>query len=107
MDASDVVRVASGSLVEVELWQGALTEAGVTSRVVGTELSAGFGSALPGSIELWVSREDLDKAEAAIRYAAVHPPGEEPKPAAHEKPVSDHIPDPPNVRRPHTNPNPY
>lgn len=107
MDTSDVVRVASGSMVQVELWQAALTEAGVKSRVVGTELSAGIGSVLPGSIELWVSRADLDKAEAAIRYAAEHPPGEEVKPPAHERPVSDALPDPPHVRRPHTNPNPF
>lgn len=67
MESHDVVRVASGSLVEVELWQAALTEAGVESRVVGDELSAGLGSAIPASIELWVKQEDLVRAEEIIR----------------------------------------
>ncbi len=66
MESHDVVRVASGSLVEVELWQAALTEAGVESRVVGDDLSAGLGSAMPASIELWVKEEDVARAEAAI-----------------------------------------
>ena len=67
MESHDVVRVASGSLVEVELWQAALTEAGVESRVVGDELTAGLGTALPAPIELWVKEEDAARAEEVIQ----------------------------------------
>lgn len=67
MESHDVVRVASGSLVEVELWQAALTEAGIESRVVGDDLSAGLGTALPAAIELWVKEEDVPRAEGVIR----------------------------------------
>jgi hypothetical protein len=65
----DVVRVYAGPLVNVELYQQALTEAGIESKVVGLSLTANFGTALPGSVELWVKSEDFEKAKAAIeRY---------------------------------------
>ena len=101
----DIVQVASGSLVEVELWQTALTEAGIESRVVGTELSAGLGSAFPTSTELWVHRSDLDKATAAIRYAQEH--GGEESQQEHGHPKSDRVPESPHIPHPKTNPNPF
>jgi hypothetical protein len=67
----DVVRVYSGSVVTAELYQQALRDAGIESNVVGLDLSAGLGSAIPGSVELWVKSEDAEKAAAAIeRYEA-------------------------------------
>ena len=60
-------RVATGSLVQVELWQQRLRAAGIDSRVVGQDLSTSFGSALTGSIELWVRRSDLARAEEVLR----------------------------------------
>jgi hypothetical protein len=63
----DVVKVYSGSMVSAELYQQALKEAGIESRVVGLSLTASFGSAIPGSVELWVKSEDADKATAAIK----------------------------------------
>jgi hypothetical protein len=70
-DEHDVVRVYSGPVVTVELYQQALHDAGIKSNVVGLNLSAGFGSALPDSVELWVKSEDVEKATAAIeRYEA-------------------------------------
>ncbi len=66
-DEHDVVKVYSGPMVTVELYQQALTDAGVASNVVGLELIASFGSAIPGSVELWVKSEDADKALAAIK----------------------------------------
>ncbi|HSQ57418.1 MAG TPA: hypothetical protein VLM40_16975, partial [Gemmata sp.] len=66
-DPHDVVRVFSGTLIEVESYQQALTAAGIESRIVGTELTAGLGTAIPGSIELWVHRSDFDKSVAAIK----------------------------------------
>ena len=63
----DVVRLYSGSVVTVELYQQALKEAGIDSNVVGLDLAAGLGSALPGSVELWVKSEDVERATAAIK----------------------------------------
>jgi hypothetical protein len=65
--ADDVVRAASGSLVQIELYQSGLKDAGIEGRVVGQELDAGLGSALPLSVELWVHRGD---AAAAARVIA-------------------------------------
>jgi hypothetical protein len=66
-DPDDVVRVYSGPLVDVEAYQQVLTEAGIESKVVGTDLGASFGSALQNSIELWVHQGDLEKAVAAVK----------------------------------------
>jgi hypothetical protein len=65
-DGHDVVRVASGEMVTIELYQQALTEAGIESKVVGDDLGASFGTAIQNSIELWVRQEDVDRAAAAI-----------------------------------------
>ena len=65
-DEHDVVKVYSGPMVTVELYQQALTDAGVASNVVGLELTASFGTAIPDSVELWVKREDAVVAKAAI-----------------------------------------
>ncbi len=65
----DVVRVYSGPVVQVELYQQVLTEAGIASTVVGLDLAAGVGSALQNSVELWVTSEDAERAAAAIRLS--------------------------------------
>ncbi len=66
-DEHDVVRVYAGPMVSAELYQQALKEAGIDSKVVGLSLSASFGSAMPDSTELWVKGEELDRAVAAIK----------------------------------------
>lgn len=66
-DEHDVVKVYTGDVVTAELYQQALKEAGVESNVVGLSLTASFGTAIPGSVELWVKSEDAKKAEAAIK----------------------------------------
>ena len=66
-DEHDVVKVYSGEMVTAELYQQALKEADVESKVVGLSLTASFGSAIPGSVELWVKSEDEEKALAAIK----------------------------------------
>jgi len=70
-DPDDVVRVATGSLTEVEFWREALEKQGIQARVVGDNSSAGFGSALPDSVELWVHQIDVELSEKAI-LAAKH-----------------------------------
>jgi hypothetical protein len=66
-EGHDVVRVASGELVTIELYQQALTEAGIESKVVGDDLGASFGTAIQNSIELWVKQEDVNRAAEAIK----------------------------------------
>lgn len=65
-DPHDVVKVAAGPLVEIELFQAALKESGIESNVVGLDLTAGLGSALPDSLELWVHRSDEEAAAKII-----------------------------------------
>lgn len=68
-DPNDVVRVYAGTLVDAERCREVLEDAGIESRVVGGALLASFGSAIPDSVELWVHREDLDRAVEAIKRA--------------------------------------
>ena len=77
-DPHDVVQVYSGPLELVETFQAELKHAGIASNVVGTELVASFGSALPGSTELWVHRADLAKAKSVIDGATKHKHDREP-----------------------------
>lgn len=76
----DVVRVADGPLVQVEIWQGVLREAGIVSQVPGTDLAAGLGTAIPGSVELWVHRSDAARAEDVLRDAETHKGENDPGP---------------------------
>ena len=62
----DIVRVATGNLVQLEMWQGRLKEAGIESRVVGDDLSSSIGSILPGSVELWVHERDAPRAQEIL-----------------------------------------
>ena len=66
-DEHDVVKVYTGTLVTAKLYQQALKDAGVESRVVGLELAASFGTAIPNSVEVWVRSADAEKAAAAIK----------------------------------------
>jgi hypothetical protein len=71
----DVVRVYSGPVVQVELYQQVLSDAGIASNVVGLDLAGGVGSALQNSVELWVKSEDAERAAAAIRLSDEKPVG--------------------------------
>src|SRR5687768_4709302 len=63
----ELVKVATGELVETEIYQQELTEAGIESRVVGQNLDASFGSALLGSMEVYVRESDAERAREIIR----------------------------------------
>ena len=63
----EVVKVAYGELVDIEMNQQALAEAGIQSHVVGQNLDASFGSALVGSMELYVRESDTERALEIIR----------------------------------------
>ena len=68
-DPGEVVKVFSGTMVEAEVYQEVLVAAGIESKVVGEALTASLGSAIPGSVELWVHRADAEKAVAAIKLS--------------------------------------
>lgn len=63
----DVVKVAAGEQVVMELYRQRLADEGIEAKTLGDRLEASFGTAIPGSIELWVHRGDLARAEEAIR----------------------------------------
>jgi hypothetical protein len=92
-DADDIVKVYSGPYVTAEIYQQVMREAGIEARVVGAELLAGFGSALPDVVEVWVPRKDADKALAAIRMYEQQRNNERPR---FPPPSDDPLP-----RRPH------
>ncbi len=62
----EIVCVARGTLVQIEIWQQALSDAGIESNVVGDNLASSFGTAMPDSIELWVHHSQAEAAQAAI-----------------------------------------
>ena len=101
-DPNDVVRVAAGERVRIEAYRQALRDAGIDCRVVGDDLGAGLGTALPGSIELWVHRAAATRAAAAIARAAIDRGGHPPAAPPHGHPTSDPKPDRPDVPRRHT-----
>jgi hypothetical protein len=64
----DVVRVATAANpVQAHVWQQALEQEGISSKVVGDFLDASLGN-LPGiHAEIWVHRDDLARAQEIIR----------------------------------------
>ncbi len=65
-DTDEVVMLASGDMPQVELWQAALADEGIDGRVVGEDLTAGLGTAFPGTVELWVRTEDAERAAGVL-----------------------------------------
>ena len=104
-DPNDVVRVFSGPLIEVESHQRILAESGIESKVVGTELTGSFGTAMPSSIELWVHRRDAEKAAAIIERDGAGRSG--PHGGKFPHPTNDPKPGhAPARKEPYVNPNP-
>ena len=108
-DKNGAVRAYAGPPALVEVYQTALSEAGIECRVVGTELAGSFGSALPGSVELWVHWIDLPRAKRVIERES-RPEGRESHARPHHHvphPTDDPEPAPPPHRRePYVNPDP-
>jgi hypothetical protein len=63
----EIVKLASGENSEVQIWGGALNVAGIKFRIVGDELTAGLGTTLPGSVEIWVHQNDIEAARHALQ----------------------------------------
>jgi hypothetical protein len=66
-DPTDVVKVASADHVTTELYRNELAAEGIDAKVLGESLEASFGTAIHGSVELWVHRGDAERAAAVIR----------------------------------------
>ena len=98
-DQNDVVEVYSGPLELAKVFQGELESAGITAKVVGTELAASFGSALPGSTELWVYRADFAKAKAIIDGEAKAKPKHDREPPHFPHPTDSPKPGPRPARQ--------
>ena len=96
--SDDVVKAATGTLVEMNELAGRMHEAGIHCRVVGDDLTAGLGTMIPGSVELWVMTHDAERAARIVaELATPHESGEPPSRFPH--PESD--PDPDRTQGPH------
>jgi hypothetical protein len=67
MKDDEIVHLASAvNPVEAHVWQQALEEEGIRSQVVGDYLDAGIGD-MPGfRAEVWVHRDDVERARAIL-----------------------------------------
>jgi hypothetical protein len=77
----DIVRLATApNPAQAHIWQQALQQGGIQCKVVGDYLNAGFGD-IPGlNAELWVHRDDLEKAKELLAQGqdvTTQPPSEE------------------------------
>ena len=70
-DPHDLVRLVTAPNPPIaHIWQQALADEGIQSKIVGDYLDAGIGD-IPGlTAELWVHREDVAAAEAVLRSQA-------------------------------------
>ena len=100
-DPNDVVKVVAGSFVAIEMYQRELKEAGIPSKVVGLNLEASFGTAIPDSIELWVHQSDAERAAAVIERVERERGQQVTEKHEHPRPTSDPKPRTPGGR-PHT-----
>lgn len=67
---NNLLRVFTGTEVEVLLLKGALDESGISAMIkddVSSSFSAGFYGGTPSSIDLFINESDLVKAEPIIR----------------------------------------
>jgi hypothetical protein len=67
MRDDEIVRLATaGNRAEGEIWRQALKEEGISCKVVGDYLEAGFIDAPGLRPEIWVHRADLARATAVL-----------------------------------------
>jgi hypothetical protein len=63
----DIVRLAQArNPQEAFIWRDALENEGIRCRVVGDWLAGGFGEMSPTVPEVWVYRQDYDRARAIL-----------------------------------------
>jgi Putative prokaryotic signal transducing protein len=66
-ESDDVVKaITAGNYVQAHIWEQALRDAGIRCQVVGDNLTAFIGG-IPGvPAEIWVHRDDLDRAKEVL-----------------------------------------
>jgi hypothetical protein len=87
----DIVRLATAAnAFQAHIWQQALEEEGIESKVVGDFMDAGIGD-IPGlSAEVWVHRNDLARAQEVLkRGEEKQGKAEEPDDEASEEPEDE------------------
>jgi len=74
MHDDEVVRaITAANYVQAHIWEQALHDAGIRCRVVGDDLTASVGG-LPGvPAEIWVHRDDLDRAKQILEEVEAAP----------------------------------
>ena len=106
INSDDVVKVATGTLIEMTSLAELLKDEGIVCRVVGDDLTAGLGSTMPGSVELWVGAADANRANKILfDTEGHHKKHGKPLPNAFPHPKSDPKPD--RTQGPHHNPEPH
>jgi hypothetical protein len=103
--SDDLEKIATGTLVDMNLLKDELESAGIFGRIVGDDLATGLGSTLPGSVELWVRLADAAHAATIMQRDAEHPQTQH---GSHKKfphPESGHKPD--KTQGPHHSPQPH
>jgi len=71
----DVVRLAlAANPTQAHIWEQALREEGIDCRAVGDYLEAGLGDISGMQPELWVHRQDLERARAVLEHRYQLPP---------------------------------
>jgi len=92
-EQDELVKLARGSAAEAEVRAAALRDVGIECRVVGEHLTAGLGTVVPGSVELWVAQTSERKARAVLKdHGRLREHGDHGRPA-HGHPTSDAKPD--------------
>ena len=67
MSENEIVRIAAGTATDVEIMKNVLDAEGIPCQVVGGTLDAGLGTAIPNSVELWVTKQVEAKAVQALQ----------------------------------------
>lgn len=76
----DIVRLATAqNPIQAHIWEQALREAGIRSKVVGDFLDSGIGDISGLSPEIWVHKEDLAAAEDVLSRSQAASAGETPE----------------------------
>ena len=78
MHEDEVVPViTTTNYVQAHIWEQALRDAGIRCKVVGDELTAGIGGISGVPAEIWVHKDDIDRATKVLEEVKAAPAQEE------------------------------
>jgi hypothetical protein len=73
--SDDIVRVAvAENAVQAHIWEQALRDEGIQVQLVGDYLEVGFGNLQGLTPELWVHRDDAERAQAILNETSTAEP---------------------------------